>query len=1125
MKLYLLGPPRVELQDRPIEMERRKEVALLAYLAVTEEAQSRDMLAAIFWPNNSQNRARADLSRDLSILNKALKGCWLEIERERVGLRREAGFWLDVEQFQRLAHSTTGPASRLETLTEAVNLYRDDFLTGFTLPDCPDFDEWQFFQTEGLRQSLASVTEQLIDLHRAQGDYDAAIVYARRRLSLDLLHEPAHRSLMRLYAATGQQAAALRQYQRCVQVFEEELNVPPADETTVLFERIRSGDQLANEGEASPRLSHFSTFRHNMPAQTTPFLGREWELAALGQLLTEPELRLVTILGIGGMGKTRLALKAAAELVPKVGCGPFPDGIYLVRLAALDSPESVLPAVAEALDLTFREGDDPRNQLFDFLRSKTMLLLLDNFERLLAETDLVLAMLAAAPGLKILVTSRSRLNVQGEQLFRISGIDFPEQEMADPETANQYSAVELFVQSARRMRPDFALTTNNVMDVVHLCRLVQGMPLGIILAAAWVEVFSPAEIAVELFADLGFLETELRDVPERQRNMRAVFDRSWRLLSAQEQILFRRLSVFRGGFTRSAAQAVSRASARPLRALINKSFLHTARSGRFDIHELLRQYGAEALDQFPTEGHQLHEQHSTYYLALLQHRECRLKGSGQSAALAEIKTEWENVRAAWQWAVQQGERNRLSSATDSLGLYCEWSGRYQEGEALFSSAVERLTPGQATSAIVAGKWMRLASKLLTWQAVFTHLLGDVESAERLFDRSLSILEQSPTLQEEDVRAEKAFLLCRLGFLMINREGPVEAKTVLEQSLTLYQSINDRWGMARTLDFLGGQYHFLEDHEQARSLLTQGLALYQAISDERGVSSVSQTLAFEALALGQQDDGHRLLRKSVEIQRRLGNPQGLAEALSCRGQGCEYTGRFAEALPFLHEALAINEHIGFRLEIAFLTLHLSRSELHLGEYKEARRHAQASLDFFQEIGDAMAIPQALWMLGMLALASEQFDSAQRYLLQSADFLQGAALGLWLGEVQVGLVYAARGLDDLRLAQQHLLEAQRTALQSQNHRLFLTVLPPSALLLADRGRAERALALYALASREAYVANSRWFEKMAGRPMATVAAALPPDTVAAAQARGQTRALEPTVTELLAEFESQAEVSGT
>lgn len=1117
LKLFLLGPARVELDGRSIETERHKELALLIYLAVTAEPQARDTLATLLWPDSPQSRARANLSRDLSILNKALPGNWLEMEQEHVRLRRLSGFWLDVEQFQQLAGYANSPKACLETLTEAASLYRDDFLTGFTLPDCPDFDEWQFFQTEGLRQTFASLLERLVELHTTRKDYEAALAYARRWLALDPLHEPAHRHLMQLYAYTGQRAAALHQYQRCVETLEAELGLPPAGETIALYERIRSGDLSQAVKERSPRLAQPLTFRHNLPAQATPFVGRARELVRLGQMLADPELRLVTIVGAGGMGKTRLALETAARLVSPKGAEQFPHGIYLVRLAALDSPEAILPAIAEALNFTFYKEGDQREQLLDYLRPKTMLLLLDNFECLLAGTDLLLAMLEAAAGLKLLVTSRTRLNVRAEQLFHLSGIDFPEQTIEEPETASGYSAVQLFVQSVRRVQPDFALTRQNVGDVVHLCRMVQGMPLALILIAAWVEILSPAEIALELSAGLDLLETGLRDVPKRQQSIRAVFDHSWGLLTPQEQPVFEQLSLFRGGFTRPAAQAVTGVSLPVLMALVNKSFLEPDLAGRYGVHELLRQYGAEKLEQLPALGRQARDRHSAYYTTFLQCSETRLKGAGQAAALAELKLDWENIQSAWKWAVEQRCYQSLAQAVDSLGLFCEYSGRYLEGATLYRLAVDGLAPLPELQSAPSGDLLRLLSKLLTWQAVFNDLSGEPKVATRLFEQSLAILEESPALKAQDVQAEKAFLWQRVGLMMLNREGPAQAKTVFERSLALYQAVDDRWGLARTLGYVGWMYHFLEDHRQARPLLEQSLALSQALGDEWGMADVQGPLAFEALASGQPAEGQCLMEKALEIAQRLGHQQGIAIGLACLGQAYEYSGKFNEALLFLNKALIRLEDIGYHLEVAMLNQHLSRSELYLGQYEAARQHAQKALTFFQKVSENNALSQALCSLGLVALVSERYEEAQQFLLQSVELLRETGVALWLGEALAGLVYVSRNLGDLPQARQYLHEALQTTLRSQNHRLFVNILPPSALLLADQKAPERAVELYALALRHPFVANSRWFEEVAGRYIAAVAATLPPHVVVAAQARGQARALEATVIELLAEFE--------
>jgi DNA-binding SARP family transcriptional activator len=276
LKLWLLGPPRVEHNEMTITMERQKALALLVYLAVTGESQRRDTLADLLWPDSSQSSARAGLRRDLSILNKALGGEWLIIDRETVGLPRGSDFWLDLEQFQgRLAECERHghpvhevcPAC-LPLLTEAVSLYRGDFLSGFTLPDCPDFDEWQFFQTESLRQAFASALERLVQAHSTQGAYEAALPLARRWLALDPLHEPAHRCLMQVYAGAGQQAAALRQYQICVQTLEAEFGLPPSAETTALYEQIRLGDVSRVEHLPAQLIAGrfvIQENRHNLP--------------------------------------------------------------------------------------------------------------------------------------------------------------------------------------------------------------------------------------------------------------------------------------------------------------------------------------------------------------------------------------------------------------------------------------------------------------------------------------------------------------------------------------------------------------------------------------------------------------------------------------------------------------------------------------------------------------------------------------------------------------------------------------------------------------------------------------------------------------------------------------------
>jgi predicted ATPase/DNA-binding SARP family transcriptional activator len=606
LALYLLGPPRIELGDEPVHISRRKAVALLAHLAVEGGLHRRDSLAALIWPEYDRSSARADLRRTLSLLNRKLGKGWLVADRETAGLAPNADLWLDVEQFRRrFAECKAHPhkpdagdvcADCVPSLEEAVALYRDGFLSGFTLRDSLAFDEWQFFQTERLKNQLATILERLVRWYSEHGDYDRAIAHARRRLERDVLSEAAHRELIKLYALAGQPAAALRQYQLCQETLAEELGVPPSQETTELYERIRAGKEVRREPEPE------SLIPHNLPAQPTPFLGREDELVELEELLADPNVRLITILGPGGVGKTRLGIAAAEEQLRGTAAVDgerkprFPNGVFFVALAGLSSADQIVPAVAKALGFALYEGREPRQQLLDYLREKRALLVLDGFDLILGGThalqavDLLTGLLSSAPGLQILVTSRGRLRLRQEQVYSVQGLAFPERETP---RAKAYAGVQLFLQSARRVQSHFELADDDATHLVRICQLVEGMPLAIELAAAWVNVLSLADIAGEVQRGLDFLETDWRDLPARHRSVRAVFETSWQRLDDAERHVFCQLSVFRGGFTRRAAEAVAGASLRVLVALADQSLLRYDPSGdRYQIHELLRQYGA-----------------------------------------------------------------------------------------------------------------------------------------------------------------------------------------------------------------------------------------------------------------------------------------------------------------------------------------------------------------------------------------------------------------------------------------------------------------------------------------------------------------------------------------------------
>jgi tetratricopeptide (TPR) repeat protein len=369
---------------------------------------------------------------------------------------------------------------------EAVELYRDGFLAGFTLPDAPAFDEWQFFEGEGLRGQVSDALQRLARWYGDCAEYDDAISYARRWLALDPLHEPAQRELMALYARSGQRAAALRQYAECERMLDEELSVSPSPETVELYEAVRAGQELcldtSDAGVDSPE--SISPRRHNLPEQLTPFVGRESELVDLAKLLAPAaETRLVTLVGPGGMGKTRLALEAASRRLDA-----YAQGVWFVPLAALQSAETIVPAVAQALGMPFFRGEPPRQQLLRYLRDRRTMLVLDNFEHLLEGSDLLVELLRTAPGVHLLITSHVRLNVTGEFVFMLAGMEYPElsSEEVTLGELGWYSSVALFLRRTRQIRSAVELGEDDLPHVARICQLAQGMPLAILLAAAWV---------------------------------------------------------------------------------------------------------------------------------------------------------------------------------------------------------------------------------------------------------------------------------------------------------------------------------------------------------------------------------------------------------------------------------------------------------------------------------------------------------------------------------------------------------------------------------------------------------------------------------------------------------------
>lgn len=895
--LYLLDLPRIERDGEPISVDTRKAIALGAYLAISGKSHSREALTLLFWPDSDTEHARSALRRTLTALRKALGAENLETAGDYLALKPDANLWIDADYFlrqvsqcQRHGHAPEEvcPAC-IVPLSEAANLYQKDFLAGFTLSDCPDFDDWQYLQRESFRREYASVLKKLVEYYLGRRELQDSLTYAQRLLTFDPLDEHANLHLMELYAWSGQRASALRQFEYYKQLLEREMEVEPGEEIQALHEAI------LNDQFTTPSIAPIERPHTNLPQQPTPFIGRETEIGEVLRLLGSPECRLLTLVGPGGMGKTRLALQSATQMI-----NSFSDGVYFVPLASIESSDLLAPAVAASVNLALHGPLDTKEQLLNYLRGKDMLIILDNFEQLLVydSTGLLVEILSRVNGIKLLVTSRERLNLKWEWFLELQGLGFPQENSSEP--PETYSAVQLFIESARRIDRSFVLEDEDLPHIFNICRTLNGLPLGIELAAAWIQIFSCREIAAEIENSLDFLKTTRRDVPERHRSLQAVFTQSWNRLSEEEARVLRRLSVLRGGFQREAAGEVASAPISILSSLMDKSFIQRDSAGRYFLHEVLRQYALEQLQKSPLEEENAYLNAYKYYSEFLSLREKKLNGWQQLQALNEIAAEIDNLHTIWHWAGKYQHVDLLDQMLTGLAMFYEIRGWINEGIATFSQAakaIERssIHPGTYIELVLGRFYVRLgwlylkrgqfdqgAAVVEKAHAIFTRLEartelgqsfshlgyiravhGNPQEAIELINRSIEIRRETNDL------AGIAGGLNNLGLIASIQGDQARAKEYLLESLLLRKKNGNRWGMVYALSNLGLVSESMHDFQEAQRYHKESAAIAAEIGDRWQLTLNLNNLGFTLLALEEMEEARQCftdaLRGAVELQ--------------------------------------------------------------------------------------------------------------------------------------------------------------------------------------------------------------------------------------------------------------------
>jgi predicted ATPase len=933
----------------------------------------------------------------------------------------------------------------------------------------------------------------------------------------------------------GDRAGAVRQYEACAKVLKNELGIQPQPDTARLYEAILGGklDKPPSDPH-QPAQAELPRPARRLPELPTPFIGRQEEVEQIKALIGDPSQRLITLTGPGGIGKTRLSIQVAEEVSEW-----FMDGVHYASLATVPNQEAIISTLANLIGFTFYREEAPRQQLLDYLRARQLLIVFDNFEHLLQATNLVVEILANAPQVKLLVTSRVRLNVQGEQLYPVGGMHSPGVDQAaawqNPVTqALSFSAVQLFLERARRVQPSFELSKANLKPVLDICCLVEGMPLGLELAAAWLELLRPNEIAEEITRSLDILETNLIDVPERQRSIRAVFESSWRLLSASEQTALKRLCVFRGSFSHEAAQQVSGASLRILLGLVEKSWLQYAGGGRFQLHELLRHYGYEQLQMQPDECQAAQNQHAAYFTHFTAEQNLLMRSDQQLTGKRAFEEELNaNIKVAWDWLIAQ---QRWAEILDPFAI-----GLIQVG----------ILREQMSDIIL---WLRNARLMLASEQPVTgcSLAYAVISTLEIFcEENEYILEHHPLermkatwqMVHENHLAEAMDLwFSVLAFMVHNRNLDPHAEAELERAVARLREENDLWklgiglylqavrggmyaldremlleagGIFRRLgvlheqglvaELLGSQaihqkqplYVILEYYHQAKHFFTQ-------MGDESRATLNFLDLSGLFFRVGLVEEGFDIYQETERALEKVGNMRRLAISLHWQSLHAARYSTFEHAWRTRQRQLELLQKENNQADL-YLGLYEAGEIFRIfGDPQKAREFYERAHPGFVQLNMLLSLGYYERAFGDLAFEAAEHAEALRRYEKYAYFARQENHPWSMAQARARCALAKACLGQTQQACYELRELIAEIKAWGEDELILAALLPEPVCLVQEGKAEAAVELAAFICR--HPVAWREMKQQAQTMLEQAAQRLPEEAVQAAIRRGEEKGLD-------------------
>lgn len=977
--VYLLRPFRVEQAGSLVHLPTRKAESLLAYLILHPSSHSREKLATLFWGDSPDSAARGSLRKAINFIRSNLGRETIISNREVVQRNPDNPLYCDAIEFA--DHASEFLSSQYPDINRIdLNLYQDELLSGF-------YDEWILEEREHYHQLHIKVLLRAVETLPAQSDYDSAISYARRILVSDPTNEEAHQHLMFCQITLGDRNGAMQQYEACKQILQNELGVAPGSETRALYSWII---------QSAPDSTSLSSRITNLPIPISSFVGRGHELAEIKEKLSNA--RLVTLTGVGGSGKTRLAIRVATDLI-----NSYKHGVWWVDFSSLSNAALVPQAIAKSLGIRESSQQTLTESITGFLRKKELLLVLDNCEHLVdACAQLVHRLLTQCPHLKVLTTSREVLQVDGEMVYNVPTLPIPQiDKLSIADLLLEYESVKLFVVRARAIQDNFVLDDRTALLVARVCARLDGIPLAIELAAARVKTMSVEQILANLDDAFRLLRGGSRAALPRQQTLRAMIDWSYDLLSEQEKILFRRLAVFMGGCSLEAAQAVCSGDGIETKQvfdclvqLAHKSLLVTEYNHggvRFYMLETIRHYAQEKLSE-ALEAQTLHEHHLKFFVILAENAKPKLKSSERVAYKKQLEIEHDNLRTALQWSLDDRNRDRIEMGARiacALEPFWKYQGYYREGRAWLEKILHQLTANEFPPLLHA-KTLYAAGHLTTFQEDFAH-------ARPLLEKSVALYK---SIEPPDIPSQA------LALVMLAMVTPLE-------KLTLACDLSAE--AVRLCSDLGPE----DTYYLARSLLWAGHFAYQ-----KGDYSTAQSYAEESRTLWQQTD--YVMESAASIST-------LGHIALCRKD-------YFSARTYYEESLRLWQAAEDGWAVATLTSWLGDLERIVGNYAEASRRYHESLKMWREMGVEQQVGLDLRDLGLVKIHQGHYDHALKLLKESLPLLKFFSVDLnkdtSIALNLAGLSAIARNRNQPRIAARLLgaAEAMAASVRDQSGRVW-------------------------------------------------------------------------------------------